>query len=88
MRNRQCLCGFAQFPYIALVAQGASECPYLGPAAHKPPISFLRRSTSLHTYRNSFPENAKECVLVQSMDKSFHSFRGDAILRRSCSGVR
>jgi hypothetical protein len=31
MRNRQCLCGVAQFAYIAQIAQSDPNCLYSGP---------------------------------------------------------
>jgi len=31
MRNNQCLCGFAQFAYVAQIAQDDLNCTYFGP---------------------------------------------------------
>ena len=30
MRNRQCLCGFARFAYVAHIAQDDLNCSYFG----------------------------------------------------------
>ena len=64
MRNRQCLCSFARFAYIAQSAPGVpnvSKCLQSG----EPLINYESSKSSSRNYPNSFSQNAKDLPLCR-----------------------